>query len=319
MDFSTTFFEQIAWGELGLAALRILLILVVFWIVMAAATIGLRRLEQVMVHRRRVEGELPSEAAKRVETLVYLLHQGVTVLLWTVAILVILGQLGVNIGPVLASAGIVGLAVGFGAQNLVRDVISGFFMILENQIGVGDVAVVNGTGGLVEHVNFRTIVLRDETGTVHIFPNGTVTTLANLTREWSGYVFNVGVAYKEDTDRVIEVMKQVGAELRADEKFGPLLVEDIDIFGVDSFADSAVMIKGRIKTRPIQQWSVGREFLRRLKKAFDREGIEMPFPQRAIYFGEESKSALADIISPEQGQAPAEQRDKLPKQAGKEA
>ena len=193
------------------------------------------------------------------------------------------------IAPILAGAGIIGLAVGFGAQNLVRDIIAGFFFILENQIRVGDVAVINGTGGLVEKINFRTIVLRDLAGVVHVFPNGTVTTLSNLTNEWAAYVFDIGIAYKENTDQVIEIMKKVGAELQADPEHGPLMLGEPEIFGVDRFADSAVVIKGRIKTKPIRQWMVGREYLRRIKQAFDQNGIEIPFPHQTLYFGEASK------------------------------
>jgi small conductance mechanosensitive channel len=171
----------------------------------------------------------------------------------------------------------------------VRDVITGFFIILENQIRVGDVAIINGTGGLVEHINFRTTVLRDLSGTVHIFPNGTITTLSNMTNEWSAYVFEIGVAYKENTDTVVEVMREVGNSMQADEKFGALMLAEPEIFGVDKLGDSAVVIKGRIKTRPIRQWDVGREYLRRIKLAFDEKGIEIPFPHRTLYFGEAGK------------------------------
>jgi small conductance mechanosensitive channel len=287
VDILRAYLTNFQWETVIFTGLRILLILVLFWGLMSAVRIALRRLEAQLIERGQAEGEVPSESAKRAETLVRLLRQGVIIMLWVVAGLIILREVGVEIGPILASAGIAGLAVGFGAQNLVRDVISGFFMILENQVRVGDVAVVNGTGGLVERVNFRTIVLRDLSGTVHVFPNGTVNTVANLTREWSAYVFDIGVAYKEDVDRVIGIMREVGAELRADEHFGPLMVDDIEVFGVDDFADSAVMIKGRLKTRPIKQWDVGREYRRRLKKVFDREGIEIPFPHRTLYFGEQ--------------------------------
>ncbi|MEJ2699837.1 MAG: mechanosensitive ion channel [Desulfuromonadales bacterium] len=192
-----------------------------------------------------------------------LVRQGVYLVVWITVGMVILKEIGVDIAPILASAGILGLAVGFGAQNLVRDVISGFFFILENQVRVGDVAVVNGTGGLVEKLNFRTIVLRDQAGTVHVFPNGTVTTLSNLTKEWSAYVFEVGVAYKEDTDKVTEIIRSVCDGMRKDETYGSLIIEEPEIFGVDQLGDSAVVIKGRIKTRPIRQWMVGREMLER--------------------------------------------------------
>jgi small conductance mechanosensitive channel len=149
-------------------------------------------------------------------------------------------------------------------------------------VEVGDVAVVNGTGGLVEAISFRTITLRDEAGVVHVFPNGTITTLSNMTKEWSAYVINVGVAYREDTDRVVEVMRQVDEELRRDPAFAQKFLEPIEVFGVDDFGDSAVTIKARLKTRPIEQWAVGREYRRRLKKAFDARGIEFPYPARSV-------------------------------------
>jgi small conductance mechanosensitive channel len=209
--------------------------------------------------------------------------------IWAVVAVMVLGQLGLDITPILAGAGIAGLAVGFGAQNLVRDVISGFFLVLENQVRVGDVAIVNGTGGLVEAITFRTIVLRDLAGVIHVFPHGTVNTLSNMTMGWSAYVIDVGVAYKEDTDRVVEIMRRVAEEQRADPHYGAMILEPIEIFGVDAFGDSAVVIKARLKTLPLQQWNIGREYRRRLKKAFDAEGIEIPFPHRAIYMGEASK------------------------------
>jgi len=296
MDQILEYFRNIHWEDIVFSGLRIVLILVMAWIVIGVVRRLLKRLESTLITKAQAEGEVPGEAAKRAETLVRLLRQGVLIVIWLMALLLILRQLGVDIGPVLASAGVVGLAVGFGAQNLVRDVITGFFMILENQVRVGDVAVINGTGGLVERINFRTIVLRDLSGIVHTFPNGTINTLANMTREWSAFVFEIGVAYKEDTDKVVEVLQQVGAELRQDPHFGPLMLDDVEIFGVDKFADSAVVIKGRTKTLPIKQWDVGREFQRRVKKAFDRVGIEIPFPHLSVYFGEASKPFLAHLV-----------------------
>lgn len=308
MDFLEKIKAWIDWEAVMASGLRVLVILVLFWIAMGVIKALLRRLEQRLVERGKAEGEVPTESVKRADTLVRLLRQGVMIVLWAVVALVILREVGVEIGPLLASAGIAGLAIGFGAQNLVRDVISGFFIILENQVRVGDVAVVNGTGGVVERINFRTIVLRDLQGVVHVFPNGTINTLANMTNEWSAFVLDIGVAYKEDTDRVIEVMKQVGKELREDERFGANMIEDIEIFGVNAFADSAVMIKGRLKTKPIKQWEVGREYLRRLKQAFDREGIEIPFPHRSIYFGEASAPFLTKVLSDPQQPPPEESK-----------
>lgn len=281
------YLATLSWQHVISTGMRVLLILGMAWVAMKLVKKLLMRLEQRLIRKGQVEGEPPSESAKRVETLIKLVRQGTTLALWILLILLVLREVGVDIAPILAGAGILGLAVGFGAQNLVRDVISGFFLILENQVRVGDVAIINGTGGLVEQVNFRTIVLRDLAGTVHVFPNGTINTLSNMTHTWSAWVFDIGVAYKEDTDRVMEVITKVGKELQQDPEFGHFILEDVEVFGVNKFADSAVEIKGRIKTRPIQQWTVGREFQRRIKYAFDAQGIEIPFPHRTIYRGEE--------------------------------
>ena len=273
----------------GAAALRIGLILIAGYVGARLLRLGLGRLESALIMAGERTEAVPGAAKKRVSTLVGMLRTIALVGLWAVVVIITLEQIGLNVTPILAGAGIMGLAVGFGAQNLVRDLISGFFLVLEDQVRVGDVAIVNGTGGLVEAISFRTIVLRDLSGVVHIFPNGTINTLSNMTKVWSGYVMDVGVAYKEDTDHVVEVMRRVGDELRQDPTLGPMILEPIEIFGVDEFADSAVIIKARLKTLPIQQWGVGREYRRRLKKAFDAEGIEIPFPHRSIYVGEATK------------------------------
>jgi small conductance mechanosensitive channel len=278
------------------ASLRILLIALVAYIAIRALRFGLGKLEQVLLTWREREDREHNANEKRVKTLTGMLRTICLTLIWVIGIVMSLDQIGLDITPILAGAGIVGLAVGFGAQNLVRDIINGFFMILENQIRVGDVAVVNGTGGLVEAITFRTITLRDLSGTVHIFPNGTVTTLANMTKEWSAYVMEIGVAYKEDTDRVVEIMREVGEDLRQDPQVGTKMLEPIEIMGVDAFGESEVVIKARIKTLPIEQWSVGREYRRRLKKAFDRENIEIPFPHRTLYMGEASPPWLVKNI-----------------------
>ena len=300
MDLVAKFAEELNWESLMFSTMRVLFILMVAWIGLKVVRRVLRKLEQQLISMAEKDEHAPIEQQKRVETLIRLVRQAIIIVVWVVVGLVVLREFGVDIAPILASAGIVGLAVGFGAQNLVRDVISGFFMILENQVRVGDVAIVNGTGGLVEKVNFRTIVLRDLSGIVHVFPNGTINTIANLTSEWSAYVFDIGVAYKEDVDRVMDIMRQVGKEMRDDENFGPLMVADVEVFGVDNFADSAVTIKGRLKTKPIKQWDVGREYRRRLKYRFDAEGIEIPFPHRSIYFGEASKPIAAQLLNSDQ-------------------
>lgn len=271
------------------SASRILLVLLGGWVAVRVQRAGIRRLEDALVRAREKSERVRGATRKRVATLTNLLSTLGTVITWSVTLVICLGQIGIDIGPILAGAGVLGLAVGFGAQNLVRDLISGFFLVLEDQIRVGDVAIVNGTGGLVEAVTFRTVILRDLSGVVHVFPNGTINTLSNMTKGWSGYVLDVGVAYKEDTDHVIEVMKEVDDDLRNDREFGQHILQPIEVFGVDSFGASEVVIKARIKTQPIQQWFVGREYRRRLKKAFDAKGIEIPFPHQSIYVGEASK------------------------------
>lgn len=230
------------------------------------------------------------EQLKRTETLIGIVRTAGKVTIWSLTIMLLLMQVGVDIAPLIAGAGIVGLAIGFGAQELVRDVISGFFILLENHIRNGDVAIINGTGGLVEAIGLRTIVLRDVSGVVHVFQNGKISTLANMTKEWSATVFDIGVAYKEDTDRVVEIMKEVAEGLRQDPEYANKILEPMEVFGVDSFGDNAVVIKARIKTQPIEQWIVGREYRRRLKRAFDEKRIEIPFPHRTLYWGEASEA-----------------------------
>jgi len=263
-------------GAAAQSAVRIALVLVGGFILARVLRALLMHLERVLVRAGERTGALIAATRSRVSTLTGVLRALALVVLWSVVTMICLSQLGLDVRPILAGAGIVGLAVGFGAQYLVRDVIAGFFLVLEDQVRVGDVAVVNGTGGLVETLTFRTIGLRDLAGTVHIFPNGGVTTLANMTRGWSGYVVDVEVPFREDPDRVIAVMRRVGDELRADPAHAPLILEPIEIFGVDAFKEASLVIKARLKTAPIQQWAVGREYRRRLVQAFAAEGIESP-------------------------------------------
>lgn len=235
-----------------------------------------------------VEALAAREQQKRTETLLAIVKKTGRIVIYLLVGMLLLMQVGVDVAPLIAGAGIAGLAVGFGAQELVRDVITGFFMLLENQIRIGDVAIVNGTGGLVEKLSLRTVVLRDLSGVVHVFQNGKISTLANMTKDWSAMVFEIGVAYKEDTDQVVSVMREVADNLQNDDAFSAKIIEPIEIFGVESFGDSAVVVKARLKTRPIEQWTVGREYRRRLKKAFDARKIEIPFPHQTLYFGEAS-------------------------------
>lgn len=230
------------------------------------------------------EGNLIERSARE-RTLLPLLRNFILIVLLLIVVMIVMSQVGINIGPLLAGAGVVGLAVGFGAQTLVKDIITGLFILFEDQIQVGDVIEVAGHAGLVEAMTIRTLRLRDLEGIVHILPFSQVDTVMNKTKEFSYYVMDIGVAYRENTDQVVEVINQLSTELRADPVIGPLMLDDIEVLGVDAFADSAVIIKARIKTLPIKQWQVGREFNRRMKLRFDELGIEIPFPHRTLYFG----------------------------------
>jgi len=297
--FSAEFWETLLSGarEWIVAELPgLVIIIIVLLVISRIVAFSLKKFKKSLVTRAgKNEKKDAAEVEKRINTLVSILAGIVTIVLWTIFIMIALKKFGVDIGPILASAGIIGVAVGFGAQELVRDFISGFFILLENQVREGDVAIVNGTGGLVEKIEMRTITLRDFSGTVHVIQNGKINTLSNMTREWSAMVFDVGVAYKENVDDVMEVMREVGEKLQKDENFSKAIIEPIEVFGLDSFGDSAIVIKARIKTRPIQQWTVGREYRRRLKEAFDARNIEIPFPHTTVYWGEEINSLKLDV------------------------
>jgi moderate conductance mechanosensitive channel len=267
---------------------RIVLILLVAYILTRIVAGTVPRVRAHIV-KRMTRNEMNMELEKRAATLGGIFRKTVGIVIWIVALIMALKEAGFDIGPILAGAGIVGLAVGFGAQNLVRDVISGTFILLEDQIRVNDVAIINGTGGLVEQINLRTTVLRGQDGTVHIFPNGAITSLSNMTHGFSYYVFDLGVAYKEDTDRVAQTVKEIADAMMKEDAYRTDILEPMEILGVDKFADSAVIVKARIKTMPIKQWTIGREMNRRIKKEFDRLGIEIPFPHMSVYFGEASK------------------------------
>ncbi len=227
--------------------------------------------------------KLDAESQKRADTLSSVIRWVLRTAILLVAAVMLLGQLGVQIGPILAAAGVVGVAVGFGAQNLVQDVISGFFLLLEDQVRVGDVVQLNDKSGLVEKITLRMIILRDTTGSVHYVRNGKIDVVTNMTKEFSYAVFDISVAYGEDPDRVSAAIKAVGKDLQQDPDSKGDILAPVEVFGLDKFADSAMVIKARLKTRPSKQWAVGREFNRRLKKEFDRLGIEIPFPHITLH------------------------------------
>lgn len=267
------------------SGLRIFLILILTLVVIKASQILMDRLFHKLFRNHKDDGEIQ----KRSDTLKSVVRNILNMTVVIVALLMILKELGVEIGPILAAAGVVGIAVGFGAQQLVRDIINGFFILLDDQIRVGDVVDIAGKGGLVENVNLRMITLRDLAGNVHFIRNGEITVVTNMTKEYSRYVFDIGVAYREDVDQVIKVIQQVDEDMRNDMAFKYDILEPIEILGLDQFADSAIIIKARTKTKPIRQWAVGREFNRRLKKKFDELDIEIPFPHLTLYMGQDKE------------------------------
>lgn len=268
------------------SGLRIAVIAVAAYMAIRIGSAAAYRFEREM---SRGTGLDVIERTKRAQTLSRLLQKTLTVIVAVIAVLMVMREIGIDIGPALTGAGIAGIALGFGAQTLVRDVISGFFMILEDQVRVGDVAVVNGQGGLVEEVNLRTIVLRDEQGTVHVFPNGEVKTLANMSKDFAYYVMTVGVAYGDDPDRVAAVLKEAGESLMADPQFQPHILAPLEIYGVDAFETERLVVKARIKTVPQKQWLVGRELLKRVALLFRERGIHVPI--RQVRFRMENEDA----------------------------
>jgi small-conductance mechanosensitive channel len=277
------------------AGLRIVIITVVAYFVIRIGSAAARRFEREM---SRGTGLNVVERTKRAQTLGRLLQKALSVLVIGIAGLMILRELSVDITPALTGAGIAGLAIGFGAQTIVRDVISGFFLILEDQCRVGDVAVVNGQGGLVEEVNLRTIVLRDEEGTVHVFPNGEVKTLANKSKDFSFYVITFGVGYDDDPERVIAAMRDAAATLEADPDFKPHILAPLEVYGIDAFEDAQLVLKARIKTVPLKQWLIGRELRGRMAKVFAERNIAPP-TGRMIVRLDKNEARTSEPANPE--------------------
>lgn len=261
---------------------RIIVILVLMFLGIKLSHVVAGRIF-ALVGRRRIMDE---EYKKRADTLRAVIAYLISATVIVLASLMVLAELKIQIGPILAAAGVVGVAVGFGAQHLVQDVISSFFILLDDQIRVGDVVQVADKGGLVERLNLRMVVLRDLSGNVHYIRNGKIDIVTNMTKDYSRYVFDIGVAYREDVDEVIKVIRQVDEDLRRDPAFESDILEPIEILGLDQFGESGVIIKARTKTKPIKQWNVAREFNRRLKKRFDEENIEIPFPHVTLYLGQ---------------------------------
>lgn len=228
------------------------------------------------------KAELSEEQIKRVNTLARVLTGVTAVAIFAMATFMVLSELGINIAPVLAGAGIAGLAIGLGAQSLVKDTIGGLIILIENQYNKGDVVSIAGVSGLVEDVNLRRTILRDLDGIVHIVPNGEIRVSSNLTREWSRVNLDVGVAYHTNLNHAIEVINRVGNALAQDEAFGPSIVEPPQALRVDNLGNSGIIIKVLGVTKPIKQWEVAGELRKRIKEAFEKEGIEIPFPHMVV-------------------------------------
>ncbi|MFH1538364.1 MAG: mechanosensitive ion channel family protein [bacterium] len=259
-------------------------------IILCLVVIRIVRILTVRMERLVDDGDDSVTTAKeqRARTLSSIINNATRVIVALVGGMMVLQEIGFQVGPLIAGVGIFGLAVGFGAQNLVRDVVTGFFIILENQYGVGDVIKVCGIGGLVEDINLRVTTLRDIEGVVHYIPNGQIDAVSNMTKGWSRALVHVGVAYRENVDRVMEVLRGVCDEIKADPKFAPMLLDDFEIPGVEKLDDSSVVIRVMVKTQPLKQWDVMREMRRRFKNRLDEEGIEIPFPQRAVWMRSEA-------------------------------
>jgi small conductance mechanosensitive channel len=285
-DFWTGLFQNIILWFINQLPSLVMLIVLLF-VSLKLLMLVIRRLNKISIYHATKSEKIDTlEAEKRISTLMSILKGLGKIIIWSVFLMIFLKKLSVDIAPILAGAGILGLAVGFGAQELVRDFISGFFMILENQIRVGDYGIIDGTEGLVEKIELRTLTLRDLSGVVHVFQNGKINSLSNMTKEWSAMVFKIGVAYKEDVDHVIRVMQEVGEKMTNDINYKEKILEPLLIMGLDKFDDSAVIIKARLKTIAGEQWTLGRAYRKLLKIEFDKEGIEIPFPHTTVYWGE---------------------------------
>ena len=263
--------------------LKVILILVGALVVVRLAAFVTRRVENAFEDN---DPSTMNEREKQAATLGKVIRNITRILVWGVAVMMVLKELGIDIGPILAGVGLMGLAVGFGAQSLVKDFLAGMFVLIENQYNVGDVIKVAGASGLVEKITLRATTLRDLEGNVHIIPNGIIDVVTNRTRQWSRFVLDIGVAYKENVDEVMGVLKEIGDELAADAKFASMITAPLEVLGVQDFADSAVIIRVMFTTQPVKQWTVGREFRRRVKNTFDAKGIEIPFPHTTIYLGD---------------------------------
>jgi moderate conductance mechanosensitive channel len=264
--------------ELVRSGARVLGIWLLAWLAYRLVRLAARRIEIAVDDG---DDSVTTLRERRGKTISQLLRSVGRVVVFSIALLLTFNVF-IDIGPILAGAGILGLAVSFGAQSLVKDVISGFFILFENQFGIGDVIEVAGKSGLVEKMTLRVVQLRDAEGAMHVVPNGEIKVVSNLTRGWSRAVVDVGVPYDENVDRALEVLRDEAAQFSTDKTWGAQLDGPVEVLGVESLRD-LITIRTMLRTQPGSQWNVAREFRRRIKNRFDRENLEMPMPQRRVH------------------------------------
>lgn len=286
---SNPFTPQNLWNWLVEHGPRVLGIALTMIVVLWTSRVLGRRMIQFMMARGLAGSE--QELANRANTLAAVLHNAVNVATFLIGVVTMLNEIGVPVGPVMGGAAVLGLAVAFGAQSLIKDYFTGFMLLLEQQYFINDVVRIGDVAGQVEQITLRMTVLRDQEGQAHFIPHGTIVSVTNMTYNWSRAVFDVPVAYKESVDRVIDELVRIGQELRCHPEFGRLILEDPTMLGVDALGDSGVRVKFLIKTRPLQQWAVKREMLRRIKNRFDELGIEIPYPQTTVHIREYQSGA----------------------------
>ncbi len=277
LDFTSKFTPFVA------GAIRAGIIAVIALII----TLAIKKLVPKIIHARipKIREELPDQLASRSKTLSQVIVQFATAMIWVITGIMILSVVGVNITPIIVAVGVASLAIGLAAQNIIRDYLHGFFIIMEDWYRIGEVTTVAGIGGVVENMSLRRTILRDLNGTMHVIPNGKIELASNMSRDWSRVNLNIGVSYNEDLSKVFSVIDEVGQEMKADPAFADDLLTAPQAVRVDNLGDSAVEIKILADTKPIKQWSLMGELRRRLKDRFDQEGIEIPWPHTKIYFG----------------------------------
>lgn len=294
-------FRQIDWTGLGLRIAEGSTRLVIILLLEIVAIYFVERFSSRLSHLLTFRHSQDAEIQKRANTMAMFIRYFLIFVVVAIGGMMFLKQVGVDIGPILASAGVVGLAVGFGAQNLVQDIISGFFILVEDQIRVGDVVSIKGKGGLVEKVGLRMIMLRDLDGSLHYIRNGQIDIVSNMTKQFANYVLDVRVPYSADPEKVGAIIRAVDEEMRKDPKFGLDILQPADVYGVEQFAESWMLVRGRTTTKPLRQWDVGREFMRRIKLRMDAAGIPMAGPRTVV--------ELKNVAAGTNGQVAEERRN----------